>query len=69
MGTVLAGLAVRMALETKRLEGEAYLRLPLAGEVVALEERGGWGKSFREPEHPLCGNTPTPALPRKRERE
>jgi hypothetical protein len=24
-----------------------FLPLPLAGEVAALEERGGWGKSLR----------------------
>ena len=41
--------------------------LPLAGEVYALEERGGWGLSpHRESQ---CRSTPTPTLPRKRERE
>src|SRR5437868_12789245 len=41
--------------------------LPLAGEADALEERGGWGLSPRRESQ--CGSTPTPALPRKRERE
>ena len=41
--------------------------LPLAGEADALEERGGWGLSPRRKSR--CGGTPTPALPRKRERE
>jgi hypothetical protein len=41
--------------------------LPLAGEVEA--EGFGWGKSLLELLQKLCGGTPTPALPRKRERE
>ena len=41
--------------------------LPLAGEADALEERGGWGLSPHGESR--CGSTPTPALPRKRERE
>src|ERR1700682_3686460 len=42
--------------------------LPLAGEVAALEERGGGGHSLHTGSVTRCG-TPTPALPRKRERE
>jgi hypothetical protein len=41
--------------------------LPLAGEVAALEERGGWGLSPHEDYD--SWRHPTPALPRKRERE
>ena len=41
--------------------------LPLAGEADAQSAAGGG--SLRELQHPLCGNTPTPTLPRKRERE
>ena len=40
--------------------------LPLAGEVDALVERGGWGKSLHAFKRTLCGNTPTPTLPRAR---
>src|SRR5882757_3860946 len=46
---------------------EVLLPLPLAGEVDALEERGGWGHLSTGTG--VCGETPTPALPRKRERE
>ena len=42
--------------------------LPLAGEVAALEERGGWGNSINTGSL-TRGGTPTPTLPRKRERE
>jgi hypothetical protein len=50
-----------------RLIGWLASPLPLAGEADALEERGGWGLSpHRESQ---CGGTPTPTLPRKRERE
>ena len=41
--------------------------LPLAGEADALEGRGGWGLSPHRESR--CGSTPTPTLPRKRERE
>jgi hypothetical protein len=41
--------------------------LPLAGEADAREARGGWGLSPHGESR--CGSTPTPALPRKRERE
>lgn len=59
MGTVLAGLAVKMALETKRREF-TFLPLPPAGEVDALAERGGRGLS---PLAELSLSTPHPALP------
>src|ERR1035437_3402240 len=42
--------------------------LPLAGEVAALEERGGGGNSLHA-NSANRGDTPTPTLPRKRERE
>jgi hypothetical protein len=36
---------------------------------MALEERGGWGKSIHSTSA-FCGGTPTPTLPREeRERE
>ena len=48
--------------------GGALNLCPLAREVDALVERGGWGKSAHTTSG-VCGGTPTPALPRKRERE
>jgi hypothetical protein len=42
--------------------------LPLAGEVAALEERGGWGK-LSPLEQCESRRHPTPTLPGKRERE
>jgi hypothetical protein len=58
-----------------RLIGWVASPLPLAGvetsearsEADALEERGGWGLSPHRESR--CGSTPTPTLPRKRERE
>jgi hypothetical protein len=46
------------------------LPLPLAGEVAALEERGGWGKSLRGLWRSEYAAAPPPQpSPRKRERE
>jgi hypothetical protein len=50
-----------------RLIGWLASPLPLAGEADALEGRGGWGLSPHRESR--CGSTPTPTLPRKRERE
>jgi hypothetical protein len=49
-----------------RVRAAPFLPLPLAGEVDALEERGGWGNASASAG--ARGETPTPALPRKRER-
>jgi hypothetical protein len=43
--------------------------LPLAGEVDALDRARRVGESIHKFQNPLCGGTPTPTLPRKRERE
>src|ERR1700710_1295660 len=68
MGTGLAGLAVKVAFGT-RGGLSLFSPPPLAGGVEPQRKmRPGWGKSLPEFWQPLCGSTPTPALPRKRER-
>jgi len=49
------------------LSAASFLPLPLAGKVAPPEERGGWGKLPHR--FSIYGNAPTPALPRKREKE